>query len=75
VQIVLPVTLGLAVFSLLGGALSWRAARQVGAASKSQRTPSTERFVADLGVLAALLFALVVLMQGSAALILDECLR
>ncbi|MGT2466763.1 hypothetical protein ACVOMV_19780 [Mesorhizobium atlanticum] len=60
---------------LLGGALSWRAKRQGGAAFKPERTRGTERFVADLGILAALLFALVIIMQGSAALILDECLR
>jgi len=40
-----------------------------------ERTRGTEQFVADLGILAALLFALVIVMQGSAALILDECLR
>ncbi|MER9722388.1 MULTISPECIES: hypothetical protein [unclassified Mesorhizobium] len=75
VPVVLPVALVLAVLSLLGGALSWRAKRQGGAAFKPERTRSTEQFVADLGMLAALLFALVIIMQGSAALILDECLR
>ncbi|ESX06212.1 hypothetical protein X769_05640 [Mesorhizobium sp. LSJC268A00] len=75
VPVVLPVALVLAVLSLLGGALSWRAKRQGGAAFKPERTRSTEQFVADLGMLAALLFALVIIMQGSAALILDVCLR
>ena len=75
VSVVLPVALLLALLSLLGGALSWRAKRQGGAAFKAQRTRVTEQFVADLGMLAALLFALVIIMQGSAALILDECLR
>ncbi|MER8915961.1 hypothetical protein NKI32_19255 [Mesorhizobium sp. M0761] len=75
VPVVLPVALVLAVLSLLGGALSWRAKRQGGAAFKPERTRSSEQFVADLGMLAALLFALVIIMQGSAALILDECLR
>ncbi|ESZ77348.1 MULTISPECIES: hypothetical protein [unclassified Mesorhizobium] len=75
VPVVLPVALVLAVLSLLGGALSWRAKRQGGAAFKPERTRSTEQFVADLGMLAALLFALVIIMQGSAALILDECMR
>jgi hypothetical protein len=74
VPVVFPLALLLAVFSLLGGALSWRAKRQ-GSAFKPERTRATERFVADLGILAALLFALVIVMQGSAALILDECLR
>ncbi|UCI10511.1 hypothetical protein [Mesorhizobium sp. B1-1-8] len=75
VPLVLPAALLLAVLSLLGAGLSWRAKRQGGAAFKPQRTRSTERFVADLGILAALLFALVIVMQASAALILDECLR
>src|SRR4051812_1413871 len=72
IQVVLPVALLLALFSLLGGALSWRAKRQGGAPSKPERTRGTEHFVADLGILSALLFALVIIMQGSAALILDE---
>ncbi|WP_245273558.1 hypothetical protein [Mesorhizobium sp. WSM3224] len=75
VPVVLPAALVLASLSLLGGALSWRAKRQGGAAFKPGRTRSTEQFVADLAMLAALLFALVIIMQGSAALILDECLR
>ncbi|MBZ9742600.1 MULTISPECIES: hypothetical protein [unclassified Mesorhizobium] len=65
----------LVLFSLLGGALSWRAKREGGAAFKPERTRDTERFVANLGMLSALLFALVIVMQGSAALILDKCLR
>ncbi|AEH88789.1 MULTISPECIES: hypothetical protein [Mesorhizobium] len=75
VEVVLPSALMLVVLSLLGGALSWRAERQGGAAFKPERTRSTEQFVANLGMLSALLFALVIVMQGSAALILDECLR
>lgn len=75
VPIVLPIALALALLSLLGGALSWRAKRHGGAAFKPQRTRGTEHFVADLGILSALLFALVIIMQGSAALILDGCLR
>ncbi|MER9657674.1 hypothetical protein NKJ26_30230 [Mesorhizobium sp. M0152] len=75
VPIVLPIALALALLSLLGGALSWRAKRRGGAGFKPQRTRGTEHFVAKLGVLSALLFALVIIMQGSAALILDGCLR
>ncbi|MER9331516.1 hypothetical protein [Mesorhizobium sp. M0488] len=75
VPIVLPIALALALLSLLGGALSWRAKRQGGAAFKPQRTRGTEYFVANLGILSALLFALVIIMQGSAALILDGCVR
>lgn len=75
VPVVLPLALLLVLFSLLGGALSWRAKRRGGAAFKPERTGGTERFVANLGMLSALLFALVIVTQGSAALILDECLR
>ncbi|MER8808031.1 hypothetical protein NKI12_08600 [Mesorhizobium australicum] len=75
IPVVLPIALLLVLLSLLGGVLSWRARRQEGAAFKPERTRGTEQFVADLGILAALLFALVIVMQGSAALILDECLR
>jgi hypothetical protein len=73
--IVLPIALALALLSLLGGALSWRAKRRGGAAFKPERTRSTENFLANLGILSALLFALVIIMQGSAALILDGCVR
>ena len=59
----------------LGGALSWRAERSGGAAFKPEREVETERFVATLGMLAAGLFALVILMQGSAGLIIDGCVR
>ncbi|WP_245420497.1 MULTISPECIES: hypothetical protein [unclassified Mesorhizobium] len=75
VPVVLPVTLLLVLLSLLGGALSWQAKRQGGAAFKPERMRSTEDFVANLGMFSASLFALVIVMQGSAALILDGCLR
>ena len=65
----------LAALSLLGGALSWRAERSGGATFKPERAVETERFVATLGMLAAALFALVILMQGSAGLIIDGCVR
>ncbi|MER9586674.1 hypothetical protein [Mesorhizobium sp. M0276] len=55
VPIVLPIALALALFSLLGGALSWRAKRLGGAAFKPERTRGTEQFVANLGMLSALL--------------------
>ena len=75
VQVVLPIALALVVLSLLGGVLSWRAKRRDGAAFKPDRTRSTENFVANLGVLSSMLFALVIILQGSAALILDWCMR
>jgi hypothetical protein len=73
---VIPAVAGfLAVLALLGGALSWRAARTGGASFKSERAAGTEGFVARLGMLTAGLFALVILMQGSAGLFIDGCAR
>jgi len=73
---VIPVAaLGLVLFALAGGALSWRAWQRGGASFKPEREMDTERFVAMLGMLTAALFALVTLMQGAASLILDECTR
>ena len=65
----------LALFALAGGALSWRAWQHGGASFKPEREFGTERFVSMLGMLTAALFALVVVMQGMASLILDECTR
>jgi len=56
----------LILLALVGLALSWRARK---------RQSDTERFVAMIGVLMAALFATVILMQGVASLILDECTR
>ena len=66
-RIVPFVALGLAVLALLGGLLSWR--------SRKAGDGGTEQFLATLGVLAAALFALVILMQGAAGLILNGCLQ
>jgi hypothetical protein len=67
--------LALALIAAAGGALSWRAWQRGGASFKPEREFDTERFVAMLGMLAAALFSLVIIMQGSASLILDECTR
>jgi hypothetical protein len=76
IRMVVPAAaLALALFALLGGALSWRAWRRGGAAFKPGREAGTERFVATIGMMAAGLFALVVLMQGTAGLVLDGCVR
>jgi hypothetical protein len=73
---VIPVAaLVLAILALLGGALSWRAWQRGGASFKPEREAETERFVAILGILTAALFALIIFMQGTASLILDECTR
>lgn len=67
--------LALILVALAGGAVSWRAWRCGGASFKAERTLDTERFVSMLGMLTAALFAAVILMQGLASLILDECTR
>lgn len=53
----------------LAGAATGRRLVQTGA------TRGTEAFVANLGILTAVLFALVIIVQGAASLILDECVR
>jgi hypothetical protein len=68
-------TLALALLAIAGGVLSWRAWQQGVASPKPERNADTERFVAQLGMLTAALFALVTLLQGAASLILDECMR
>jgi hypothetical protein len=62
----------LVLFALAGGALSWRAFSQPDITARSVRT---ERFVALIGLGAALLFALVVALQGSAGLVFTGCER
>lgn len=58
-----------------GGLLSWRAWQQGGASFKPERELSTERFVSALGMMVTALFALIIIIQGTASLILDECIR
>jgi hypothetical protein len=73
---VVPYTaLALAVLALVGGVLSWRAWKKGGAAFKDGRQATTERFVASISMMAACLFAAVILLQGAAALILDGCIQ
>lgn len=69
------VALALVLICAAGGSLSWQALRLGGASSQPDRTIDTERFVALIGILSALLFALVILMQGAASLVLDSCTR
>jgi hypothetical protein len=62
----------LVLLALSGGALSWRAFRWPDVAARPVRT---ERFIALLGLGAALLFALIVALQGSAGLVFTGCER
>ncbi|WP_051249395.1 hypothetical protein [Inquilinus limosus] len=62
----------LVLVALAGGALSWRALRRPDVTARPVRT---ERFIAMLGIGAALLFALIVALHGSAGLVFDGCER
>jgi len=66
----------LTAMSLAGGFLSWRA---WGVADLSSAEDSTNaqprRLLAGIGMLSAVLFALVIALQGSAALVLHGCER
>jgi hypothetical protein len=61
--------LGFVVVALIGGWLSWRAWRRPAGRTRGSR------FVAGFSAGLAVLFALVILMQGSAALIFTGCER
>lgn len=74
VQLVPMLSVILAVLALLGGVLSWHAGR-IGRAAFRPEREGVQRFIATLGMLAAGLFALVILAQGSAGLVLDGCVR
>jgi hypothetical protein len=70
---VVPWTAALFVlFALAGGALSWRAFSRPDVAARPART---ERFVALIGLGAALLFTLIVALQGSAGFLFNGCER
>jgi hypothetical protein len=62
----------LALLALAGGFLSWRAWQRPEAAG---RPPRTERFIAGVSLAMAILFALVILMQGTAGLVFNGCER
>jgi hypothetical protein len=54
----------------LGGYLSWRSL-----AFHSARAPASSRFLSSIGVLSAILFTLVIALQGIAGLVLTGCER
>ena len=77
VQLVHPVTLASALISIAGGFLSWRAWSRASPGPPADRSGGgrPHRFVALMGVLAAALFTLVILLQGAAAFVLQGCER
>jgi uncharacterized membrane protein len=70
------VALVLILLSLASGLVSWRAWRRHGTDEQIPELDGRPRnLLAGLGVLAALLFALVIAAQGAAALVLQGCER
>lgn len=75
-QLIHPVTLASALIGLAGAWLSWRAYVSCGSASQDpQAGGRPHRFLAMLSVLVALLFTLVIVVQGTAAFFLEGCER
>ncbi len=76
-NIVPLVALALALISFAGAFLSWFAwARPRGAdGTIAEQDRHPRNFLSGLGVGSGVLFGLVVLLQGAAALIIDPCLR
>jgi hypothetical protein len=62
------------LLALGGGILSWRALR-LAAPAPQGRGGSPARLLAGTGVIAAALFATVILIQGAAGLVFDGCER
>jgi hypothetical protein len=72
-----PVTAAAALISLFGAYLSWRALAAAGSGPEpdSSGAGRPHRFVAAIAIGLSLLFALVILLQGAAAFVLDGCER
>jgi hypothetical protein len=67
----------LVVLSLFGGFLSWRAYATASPVPQPDMTGAgrPHRFVATLGIMMALLFALVIVVQGTAGVVFNGCER
>jgi hypothetical protein len=77
IQLAHPITIAAFAIVALGAFLSWRALDYAGDARPPGDTGggAPHRFVAALGIGMALLFGLLILVQGSAALVVDACDR
>ena len=76
VPLIHPVTLVSVLISLGGGYLSWRAwAARPAAPMGSSAGGRPHSFVAGLGALSAVLFTLLILLQGAAGFVFDGCER
>lgn len=68
------VSASMLMLALGGGVLSWHARRLTGP-TPGARGGSPTRLLAGIGVIAAALFATVILIQGAAGLVFDGCER
>lgn len=76
VWIVPALAAALVVATLASGLVSWRAWQRLGTGEQDSRADGRPRnLLAGVGTLSALLFALVIAAQGSAALVLHGCER
>jgi hypothetical protein len=77
IQLVPFVTFGTALIGLAGGLLSWRAWQTSGPGPAIDDPSSAQphRLTAGIGVLAAILFTAVILLQGAAGLVFQGCER
>ncbi|WP_046863619.1 hypothetical protein [Microvirga massiliensis] len=77
VRLVPVVALVMLLVSLSGGFLSWRAWSAAGSAPEAHPSAGgrPHRFVAAVGIAAALLFGLVIILQGTAGLVFHGCER
>ena len=75
--IVPMVAAALVALSLFGGFLSWRAFARAGPVPEPDRAGGgrPHRFVAAVGIMMAVLFALVIAVQGLAGMIFNGCER
>jgi hypothetical protein len=76
-QLAHPITVTAFLIAGVGAWLSWRALNYAGDARPpgDPRGGEPHRFLAALGIGMALLFGLLILLQGSAALVVDACDR
>ena len=77
VRLIPLVALVMVLVSLSGGFLSWRAWAMAGSAPEPHSSAGgrPHRFIAAIGIAAALLFGLVIVLQGFAGLVFHGCER
>jgi hypothetical protein len=76
-NLALPISAALAIVAFVGTFVSWRAWSSLPSdgSFEASETRQPHRFLAGIGIALGTLFGLIILMQGLASLILDECAR